>query len=147
MEDSAKHLIDLGRKDLPASLQDRITFEARAPAEPRPDEDASTVLAYILRGVFWNKSDQEAVKILKAFVPVLQKAPEVTLLVSDGISPTYGSMDAHAAHPYRRRDLTVMTMHNARQRTEKQWEALFKSADPNLEVRFIVMYLTCELAS
>jgi peptide subunit release factor RF-3 len=88
-----------------------------------------------MRNVLWNWSDEDAVKIIKTFVPILKQAPGTVLLVNDGISPVYKAMSNNLLKPYRRRDVTVMTMHNTRQRTEAQWAELFKKADDGLQVR------------
>ena len=99
------------------------------------------VLAYLVRNVLWNCSDDEAIKILQGFLPSLENQPGAVLLVNEMLSPTPGTFDPHVEIAYRRRDVTTMTMHNARQRNEEQWRHLFAAASPHLEVCLVQILL------
>ena len=56
----------------------------------------------------------------------MEKEPQTVVLVNDGMSPARGTFEPQAEQAYRRRDVTVMTMHNAKQRTEEEWRVVRK---------------------
>ena len=89
---------------------------------------------YLVRNILWNCSDDDCVKILQTFVPAMANSPDAVLLVNEMLSPALGTFDRHVEKGYRRRDVTVMTMHNAKQRTEEDWKALFAEASANFTV-------------
>lgn len=103
--------------------------------KPQPTGDPESVLlVYLVRNILWNCSDEDCIKIFQTFVPAMEKSPDTVLLVNEMISPAAGTFECHVEKRYRRRDVTVMTMHNAKQRTEEEWKALFAKASPNFTV-------------
>ena len=50
------------------------------------------------------------------------------LLINDLVSPAFGTFEPHIERAFRRRDVTLMTMHNVKQRTAKEWGDLIQSA-------------------
>ncbi len=103
--------------------------------EPQPIACAkNTTLVYLVRNMFWNHSDAECIKILRAFVPAMRESPGAVLLVNEMLSPAPGTFERNVEKSYRRRDVTVLTMHNAKQRTEDEWRELFVEASPEFEV-------------
>lgn len=117
----------------------RIAF-AHVPSlfDPIPSEDSTTVLVYVIRNLLWNWADEDAIKLLQALLPTLKDAPSVRILVTDGVSPIPKDFPPHVEIAYRRRDITVMTMHNVKQRTQVEWLAMFAQVDPNLKVSIFV---------
>ena len=93
-----------------------------------------TRLIYIVRNILWNCTDEECVKIFRTFIPAMEKNPSTVLLVNEMMSPKLGAFDRHVEQAYRRRDVTVMTMHNAKQRTEVEWKELLWKASPDFAV-------------
>lgn len=89
---------------------------------------------FLLYGVLWILDDKSCVDLLRGFVPLLRHPARPILLVCDLVSPAQGQFDPHVELPFRRRDVTLMTMHNARQRTAKQWLDLVVEADPRFQV-------------
>lgn len=89
---------------------------------------------FLLYGVLWILDDERCVDLLRKFVPLLQHPSRPILLVCDLVSPAEGQFEPHVELPFRRRDVTLMTMHNARQRTAKQWLDLVGEADPRFQV-------------
>ncbi len=134
VQDISQTLLTKGQQALPSGLQQRIRFNQRDMFKAQPVEDAGKVLAYVLRNVLWNWSDEDCIKILQTFVPVMEASPEVVVLVNDGMSPARGTFEPHVEKAYRRRDVTVMTMHNTKQRTEEEWRELFAKASPHFKV-------------
>ena len=104
-------------------------FELRS----APDSN-DRALVYLIRNTLWNFSHEDCIKILRTFVPALERSPANVLLVNEMMSPARGTFERHIEKGYRRRDVTVMTMHNAKQRNEEEWKALFAQASPKLTV-------------
>jgi hypothetical protein len=127
-------------------LQGRIQFQKSNFFDARPSTESGVVRAYILRNVLWNWSDEDAVRILQTFVPIMKRSPQTVILVNDGISPVYKGLGSlHAEKPYRRRDVTVMTMHNTKQRTEQQWADMFAQAHPGFRVSWVLVDIASAL--
>lgn len=95
----------------------------------RHDDRATHV--FTLKSVLWNLPDKDCIDILRI---LLQQSPTSVILVNDLMSPKPGTFEPHVDKAYRRRDVTVMTMHNAKLRTEDEWTILFKEANPKLAV-------------
>ena len=91
-------------------------------------------IVYLVRNTLWNYSDEVCVKFLQRCALALQRSPHAVLLLNEMASPGRGMFERHVEKRYRRRDVTVMTMHNAKQRTEEEWNDLFAKASPDLIV-------------
>lgn len=89
---------------------------------------------FLLYGVLWVLDDESCVALLRKFVPLLLHPSRPVLLVCDLVSPAKGQFEPHVELAFRRRDVTLMTMHNARQRTAKQWLDLVVEADSRFQV-------------
>lgn len=89
---------------------------------------------FLLYGVLWILDDEACIALLRQFVPLLLHPSRPILLVCDLVSPEKGQFEPHVELAFRRRDVTLMTMHNARQRTAKQWLQLVGEADPRFQV-------------
>ncbi|KAK3674113.1 hypothetical protein LTR78_005960 [Recurvomyces mirabilis] len=124
------------REGLSGDLKEQITFELHERIEERqPATDRQRHLtAYVARNLLWNWSDEDATQLLRTLLPAMEAHPEIVVLICDGLSPARNAYDPHVEQAYRRRDITMMTMHNVRQRTELEWRALFTRASPDLEV-------------
>jgi trans-aconitate methyltransferase len=135
VQDISQTLLTKGQQTLSPALQQRIKFNQRDMFKAQPIEAADKVLAYVMRNVLWNWSDEDCVKLLQTFIPVMEKSSDTVILVNDGMSPTRDMFEPHVEKAYRQRDVTVMTMHNTRQRTEEEWSELFAKASPHFQVR------------
>lgn len=154
VQDPSLALIQKGQSSLPVSLAPRISFEQRDLFAPRTlkeldsyDDSGEGAVIILLRSVLWNLPDAEVVELLKSFVPMLDRKQgsqkrDVKLLVSDLVSPTYGTFapDTERERPFRRRDVTLMTMHNVKQRTAGEWGALIGEGVEGCEVCISVLY-------
>ncbi|KAH7150519.1 hypothetical protein B0J13DRAFT_594795 [Dactylonectria estremocensis] len=107
-----------------------VSFEEQQfPGEmthPPVDEDAPAHI-YYLNSILWNLPDEDCIIVLRVFLIPLKKLPNSVLL-------------PHVDKAYRRRDVTVMTMHNAKVRTEEEWRKMFHEASPNFKIRSTVGY-------
>lgn len=135
-------VIDVGWRSTPylADQFPALCFENQADKHKSHgvEHTDKTQHVYLIRNILWNCSDNEAINVLKTFMLPLEKSANTILLVNEMMSPATGTFPRYIEKGYRRRDVTVMTMHNAKQRTEKEWRALFAEASPNSTV--------CELA-
>lgn len=102
--------------------------------DPLPSDDSNTVLVYVIRNLLWNWADEDAVRLLQTLLPTLRASPSTRILVTDGVSPSAKEFLPHIEIAYRRRDITTMTMHNVKQRTQAEWLAMFARVDPALKV-------------
>ena len=127
-------MLERGQNELPPELQNRVRFARRDMFKPRSDENGESIGAYVLRDILWNMEDRECARVLQTFVPVLEKANETVLLVNELLSPAPGTFEPHVEQAYRRRDVTLMTMHNVKQRTEQEWRDILASVHPSLKV-------------
>ena len=144
VRDSSAALLDRGKAAMPSSLADRISFREHKlfdsqgnPTElTRVDEP---VLAYLVNHVLWSLSDDDCIKFVQSsLIPALEASPGAALLINELLSPPSkggtGSDELHREQQFRRRDVTVMTMHNAKMRTEEDWREIFARASPLIEV-------------
>ena len=115
--------------------KDRIAFTHVPSAfEPLPANDSESVLVYVIRNLFWNWTDEDVIRLLRTLTPALESEASVRILVTDGVSPLAGEFPPLVESAYRRRDITMMTMHNVKQRTQVEWLDLFGRVHPKLKV-------------
>lgn len=113
-----------------------VNFELRDTTPDTVDSSGGYLRRlFLLYGVLWILDDESCVALLRKFVPLLLHSSRPVLLVCDLVSPEKGQFEPHIELAFRRRDVTLMTMHNARQRTAKQWLALIGQADLRFQVR------------
>jgi hypothetical protein len=131
----SQDFLQRGEAAIGPSSKDRITFTNVASlSDPPPTDDSDSVFIYVIRNVFWNWADDDAVKLLQVLLSTLRAAPSTRILVTDGVSPVPKQFPPHVEIAYRRRDITTMTMHNVKQRTQAEWLEMFSRVDPNLNV-------------
>ena len=138
VEDSSAELLSRGEQLLDQGLAGRVQFQRRDLFGPRPiadphvQGDTGTAI-FLIRSVLWSLPDDAVIELLQSFVPVLQRrqtdGPSSCLLICDLVSPAYGTFAPHIEKAFRRRDVTLMTMHNVQQRTAKEWSNLIRKAD------------------
>ncbi|KAH3917841.1 hypothetical protein HBI56_112900 [Parastagonospora nodorum] len=115
---------------------DRIIFtNVASPSAMACTGDSTKVFAYIIRNVFWNWTDDDAIKLLQVLLPTLRTNKSTRILITDGVSPVSKQFPPHIEIAYRRRDITTMTMHNVKQRTQAEWLEMFSRVDPCLSVK------------
>ncbi|KAL1988835.1 hypothetical protein VTN96DRAFT_7719 [Rasamsonia emersonii] len=138
VQDASEALLAKGRQSLPSELQGRIQFqhhELFAPQEQKlPGRSTGKALIYIIRNILWNLPDEKCIRLLQTFVPVMANNQNAVVLVNELLSPAPGTFAPHVEKAYRRRDVTLTTMHNVKQRREGEWRALFEKASPEFSV-------------
>lgn len=129
-------IMKAGQTTLDSDSQGEITF---TPQESYFAEDFTRsplhVRAILVRNVLWNWPDQDAVHLLRSMIPLLQSSKRTSILVCDGVSPAKDAFPPSVEIAYRRRDVTMMTMHNVKQRTYDEWVNLFMDACPDFKVK------------
>jgi hypothetical protein len=122
--------VNAGRESLPASLEERVQFEAH---DMFNDQTRQDVDVFYLRHILHDWPDHYAVEIIKKLVPALKKGSKV--LVSDSVIPP--PQHLHGLHEkfVRYLDMQMMVLHNARERTEGDFALIFARADPRLKLR------------
>ncbi|KAH8691026.1 S-adenosyl-L-methionine-dependent methyltransferase [Phaeosphaeriaceae sp. PMI808] len=137
----SQDFLQRGQALVPASSKDRIHFtKLDAMTDAFTTKDTTNVLAYVVRNVFWNWTNDDAVKLLQELLPTLRNSSSTRMFVTDGVSPAPGQFPHHVEIAYRRRDITTMTMHNVKQRTQVEWLELFSRVDSSLKVRACTGY-------
>ncbi|KAF2827807.1 putative O-methyltransferase [Ophiobolus disseminans] len=129
----SQNFLNRGEALVNPQCKSRISFtHVESMFEPVSYDDSQSVLVYVVRNVLWNWTDEDVVQLLKA---LLSPNKSTRILVADGVSPTSTQFPPHVELAYRRRDITTMTMHNVKQRTQEEWRRLFLSAHPGLQIR------------
>lgn len=114
-----------------------VKFELRDTAPGEVDAPGGELRRlFLLYGTLWILDDDRCVDLLRRFVPLLLHPSQPTLLICDLVSPEKGQFETHVELAFRRRDVTLMTMHNAQQRTAKQWLDLMKKAESRFQVSY-----------
>ena len=65
----------------------------------------------------------------------MQKSRDTILLVNEMMSTETGTFERHVEKGYRRKDVTVMTMHNAQQSIGRGVEGIVRKGEPELHGR------------
>ncbi len=147
VQDSSSELLQLGEQSLQPELVNRIRFTQRDLFATRSIQEIevngdreSTPIVFLLRGVLWSLDDSKAIRLLQSFIPAMRHPDRPLLVISDLVSPAWGTFEPHVERAFRRRDVTLMTMHNVKQRTANEWDALIRSASLDFEVRVILLH-------
>ena len=100
--------------------------------DQQPIHDASV---YFIRQCIHNWNDSDCVRILRGFVPALEKCkPKTPLLINDTILPGLNTRTKREEHDLRQLDIGMLVVVGAKQRTEAQFEKILKRADDRFEV-------------
>ncbi|KIM97002.1 hypothetical protein OIDMADRAFT_204739 [Oidiodendron maius Zn] len=140
VQDSSPELLRQGEHSVPPEIAARVRFReadlfARPSIQRDHSEDRRGPIVFLLRGVLWNLAENDLITLLQNFALVMKDGEGISLLVSDLVSPAWGTFEPNIERAYRRRDVTLMTMHNVKQRTASEWNTLIRSADPDFSVR------------
>lgn len=95
-------------------------------------------IVWVIKSILWNLPDKDCIFILRNLIDFCTHEgaaqSNCVIIVNELLSPLPRTFEPHVDKAYRRRDVTVMTMHNAKLRTEKEWLDLFKEASPDIKV-------------
>jgi hypothetical protein len=125
-------LLSQGASQLPEKHRSRFVFQQH---DFFTDQPVSTASLFFIRQCLHNWTDSDCVKILRAFVPALEKCNEGTpLLINESIIPNAGRMYQFEERLIRQVDMSMLINLGARQRTEEDFRRLIKEADERLEI-------------
>ncbi|KAJ5749145.1 O-methyltransferase [Penicillium nucicola] len=139
VQDTSADLISRGQQLLESELKWQVILSQRDIFAPRKIEEISNrhdATVFLLRGVLWNHPDEEVLTILRSILPAMRHHTKPRILISDLVSPTWSTFETHVERAFRRRDVTLMTMHNVQQRTSIEWGQLIQSASPEFKIKY-----------
>ncbi|KAJ4209953.1 hypothetical protein NW767_000233 [Fusarium falciforme] len=134
-------VVDLVRKPETASrfLAEKFpTLELEVQQLPKDvsqfalEDEPETPRVYLFKSILWNLPDREVICILSNLLVATRRSKNSVILVNDLLSPPPGTFEPHVDKAYRRRDVTVMAMHNAKLRTKDEWDAVFRKCHPGI---------------
>lgn len=132
MQDISQDMLSQSQQLQTDDLQGRVTFMQHNFFDQQPIHDASV---YFIRQCIHNWNDSDCVRILRAFVPALEKCkPRTPLLINDTILPGLNARTKIEEHDLRQLDIGMLVVLGAKQRTERQFERILKQADERFEV-------------
>ena len=124
----------MGHETDQSELNGRIIFTKHDYFEPQPVHDASV---YFIRQCIHNWDDANASKILKAFVPALERCRAGTpLLINDTILPKPGSIPRSEERGLRQLDIAMLLQLGAKQRNIEDFRKILKQADERYQVSY-----------
>lgn len=113
-----------GAKDaLPPDVAGRVEFMEHDFFTPQP----AKADVYLFRNIFHNWSDTHVVKILRATIPALE--PGARVVVNDYLIPQPKTMSPSKEREIRGMDMIMLSLFNARERENSDWEQIFSEAD------------------
>lgn len=115
---------------LPPEIARRITFMAHDFHTAQPVKNADV---YLFRWIFHNHSDKYAVGMLRQLIPALKRGARV--VINDHVLRGVGEESLYDERIMRTMDLVMLSLLNARERTEAEFEALFGEADGRFAFR------------
>ncbi|RSL51889.1 hypothetical protein CEP53_008270 [Fusarium sp. AF-6] len=96
------------------------------------EDEPEAPRVYLFKSILWNLPDRECICILSNLLVATRKSKNSVILVNDLLSPSPGTFEPHVDKAYRRRDVTVMAMHNAKLRTKEEWDSIFRKCHPGI---------------
>ncbi|OAG07853.1 S-adenosyl-L-methionine-dependent methyltransferase [Paraphaeosphaeria sporulosa] len=129
-----KNNVEEGAAKLPSELTDQVKFLPHNFFDPQPVVGAEV---YILRHICHDWSAENSEKILRQIVPAMKPESKI-LLVEIVVSPTEKPMSSIAERYLRIRDLNMVQMLNAQERSESDWRDIVSAADSRLELTRII---------
>ena len=83
----------------------------------------------------WGKKKNGEEKILKALVPALEKSkPGTPLLINEAVVPETGTRTRFEEGLMRQIDMHLMLSYSSKQRSEAEFDAILKRADPRFQI-------------
>lgn len=132
VQDISQHQLSQDQGVAIEDLQGRLTFQQHNFFDPEPVHDAN---AFLLRQCLHNYNDSDCIKILRAVVTALEKCnPRTPLLINEIIMPESGTTTRFEEHYLRQVDMTMLVAFGSKQRTEREFKALFEEADERFTV-------------
>ena len=120
-------------ESLPSSTASRLSYQHHDFFTPEPLKDVDV---FLLRMVIHDWPAAEAQKIISNLVDSMKPAGK--LIIMDTVLPRPGSVPVVTEAYLRARDLSMMQVHNSRERELDEWVALLKGGDERLRLQNVV---------
>lgn len=124
------------------SVASRIQYQAHDFFEEQPVKGAPV---YLLRMILHYWSFDESLKILRSLISSMIPGTS-RIFVMDTVLPGPGQVTTVTERQLRVRDLAMMQLHSSHERSPEDWDAMFKAADPRLQLTNVVVPFGSELA-
>ncbi|KAI0468883.1 S-adenosyl-L-methionine-dependent methyltransferase [Xylaria cf. heliscus] len=132
VQDASPTLLSQGRTQLPIEYESRFTFQEHDFFTP---QIATNAHVFFIRQCLHNWTDEDCVKILRCFVPALEKCKDGTpLLINESVLPELGSMSRAQERLVRHVDISMLINVGGRQRSADDFRKMCKDADKRLEI-------------
>ncbi|KAI1358363.1 O-methyltransferase-domain-containing protein [Xylaria arbuscula] len=118
--------------DVPEEVKDRVSFAVHDIFCPQTVEAD----VYYLRWILHNWPDKYCVIILRALVPALKH--NARIIIQEACLPEPGTVPVWKESRLRAADLSMTALFNARDRTAKDWKALFAEADSRFVLESVI---------
>ncbi|KAL9025549.1 MAG: hypothetical protein Q9196_005649 [Gyalolechia fulgens] len=129
VQDSPGVVAEAQKKQFPANVQGRISFQAHDFFDPQPVQGADV---YLLRLILHDWSDKYCIMIIRALIPALKAGAKV--IVNDRVIPALGEAHYLVERESRDYDMYMLAFQNAKERTAEDWKSLFREADERFEL-------------
>ena len=120
-------------KTLPSSITSRLSYEHHDFFTPQPLKDVDV---FLLRMIIHDWPTTEAMQIIENLVDSMK--PGGKLIIMDTVLPQPGSVPTVTEAALRVRDLSMMQVHNSKERELDEWVALLEGADKRLRLKNVV---------
>ncbi|KAJ6784555.1 hypothetical protein PWT90_10066 [Aphanocladium album] len=129
------HVVEEGRAKVLPTLRERVSFEAHDFLEPQdeppPNEDRSSVSAFLISRCLHNWSDRHCTRILQGLIPALRAGSKV--LIWDTVLDDAPGSNMSDRFGFQQ-DFIMATISNGKDRTAGEFRQLLAQSDP----RFVV---------
>lgn len=126
--------VEKGREEAerahPPSLFARLTFQMHDFMQPQPVKGADS---YLLRAILHDWPDEKARLILSNIAAAMEHGRS-RLFIMETVLPVPGAVPVSQERYLRAKDLTMMQCLNSREREHSEWQELFASVEPKLEL-------------
>jgi trans-aconitate methyltransferase len=113
-------------------VQERVAFMQYDFFATQPIQHAEL---FLLRQILHNYNDDKCIRILRSFLPALEKSALGTaILINDMILPTANTKPKVEEHALRQLDMAMLGGYAAKQRTLEEFNRLLESADSRFKI-------------
>lgn len=136
VQDIDRNMFAATSSSVEKDLGERVNFSHHNFFSPQlvPSNTDTQQYVFPIRQCLHNWADLDCLRFIRSFVPALESNPSIPLLINETIIPERGSISLSEERRMRQIDFAMLMLFNAKQRTEKEWRALFREADARLEV-------------
>ncbi|KAH0524391.1 hypothetical protein TsFJ059_006914 [Trichoderma semiorbis] len=135
------HVVEKGRKLLPAEFSERISFQEQNFMEPQQSENPPD--AYLISRCLHNWSDHHSAIILRALIPALQKGSKI--LIWDSVLEDRPVKKLSGKFNFQQ-DFIMATISNGKDRSAEEFRRVLELSDPRFTMEGVRRPEGCKLA-